>query len=264
MSDKALFYVEGLRPGSLIALDDISLSDQMQEILKGVTTSFQKPFRYRMVSKDRTGQVCTIPERCVWWVAKVEGSGDDQVWNRMLTFWIDDSKVQDKRVLERTLSGAESLPGISGAESEEMRVCRQIWDSLYQFWIVIPYATRIRFQSAENRRNPDMLLDLIRTNATLNQRQPESQEIDSVRCVIENRADFDEASRLYETLNGESGAQANKLTKHKCDKIAAFISLNRSEVTIAELQQLTQAFELDGWQTASRISLVRQDVFRSS
>lgn len=34
MSDKALFYVEGLRPGSVFALDDILLSDQMQEILK--------------------------------------------------------------------------------------------------------------------------------------------------------------------------------------------------------------------------------------
>ena len=102
MSDKALFYVEGLRPGFVIALDDISLSDQMHEILKGVTTSFQKPFRYRTVTKDRTGQVCTIPERCVWWVAKVEGSGDDQVWNRMLTVWIDDSEEQDAKVLART------------------------------------------------------------------------------------------------------------------------------------------------------------------
>jgi hypothetical protein len=78
ISDKALFYVERLRHGSVIALDEISLSDHMQEILKGLTRSFQKPFRYRTVSKDRPGQVCTIPERCVWWVAKVEGSGDDQ------------------------------------------------------------------------------------------------------------------------------------------------------------------------------------------
>ena len=157
----------------------------------------------------------------------------------MLTCWIDDSEVQDKRVLERTLCGAESLPVTSGTESEEVEVCRQIWESLSEVWVVIPYAKKIRFQSAENRRNPDMLLDLIRTNAALNQRQREVKEIRNVRCVIANQADFDEAARLYETLNGESGAQANKLTKRESDLIGAFISLNRSEVTIAELQQAT-------------------------
>ncbi|HWQ64877.1 MAG TPA: hypothetical protein VN429_10710 [Methanospirillum sp.] len=81
MSEKALFYIKNMQPGSVIALDDIALSDQMQEILKGVTTSFRRPFTYRTVNKDRVGETCVIPERCVWWVAKVDGTGDDQVWN---------------------------------------------------------------------------------------------------------------------------------------------------------------------------------------
>ena len=75
MSDKALFYIEDIRPGSVIALDDTALSEQMSEILKGVTTSFQEPFKYHTVSKDRKGQECRIPERCALWVAKVEGAG---------------------------------------------------------------------------------------------------------------------------------------------------------------------------------------------
>ncbi|MDD1728212.1 MAG: hypothetical protein LUQ50_03970 [Methanospirillum sp.] len=239
MSDKALFYMDDLSSGSVITLDDVSLSDQMQEILKGVTTSFQKPFMYRTVNKDRKAQICMIPERCVWWIAKVEGPGDDQVFNRMLTCWIDDSEEQDKRVLDRTLCSAESLPDVTGPESEEVLVCRQIWESLSPVWVVIPYATKIRFQSAENRRNPDMLLDLIRTNAALNQCQRESKEIGSVKCVIANRDDFTQAARLYATLNGETGAQANKLTKRESVLIEAFTSLDQSEVTIAELQQVT-------------------------
>ena len=93
MSNKALFYVENLQPGSVIVFDDTTLSEDMAEILKGVTTSFREPFLYRTVSKDRKGQVCTIPERCIWWVAKVEGAGDDQVFNRMLTCWIDDCRA---------------------------------------------------------------------------------------------------------------------------------------------------------------------------
>ncbi|HWQ64630.1 MAG TPA: hypothetical protein VN429_09465 [Methanospirillum sp.] len=82
MSEKALFYIKGMQPGSVITLDDVALSDQMQEILKGVTTSFRRPFIYRTVTKDRIGETCIIPERCVWWIAKVDGTGDDQVWNR--------------------------------------------------------------------------------------------------------------------------------------------------------------------------------------
>ena len=40
LSDKALFYADDLKPRAAICLDDISLSDMMQEILKGVTTGF--------------------------------------------------------------------------------------------------------------------------------------------------------------------------------------------------------------------------------
>ncbi|PWR74340.1 hypothetical protein [Methanospirillum lacunae] len=236
LSDKALFYMEDLSAGSVIALDDVSLSDQMQEVLKGVTTSFQKPFPYRTVSKDRKAETYVIPERCVWWIAKVEGPGDDQVFNRMLTCWIDDSEDQDKRVLDRTLSGAEDLPDATSPESEEVLVCRQIWESLSPVWVVIPYARKIRFQSAENRRNPDMLLDLVRTNAALNQRQRETKTIGSVTCVIADRTDFNEAARLFAMLNGETGAQANKLTKRESNLIGILSSMNQYEVTIGDLQ----------------------------
>jgi len=92
MSNKALFYLDDMQPGSVIVLDDTTLSEEVQEILKSATTSFREPIEYRTVTKERKVRVCTIPERCVWWVAKVEGSGDDQVLNRMLTCWIDGSR----------------------------------------------------------------------------------------------------------------------------------------------------------------------------
>ncbi len=239
LSDKALFYMEDLQPGTVITLDDVSLSDQMQEILKGVTTSFQKPFPYRTVNKDRRSQTCMIPERCVWWIAKVEGSGDDQVFNRMLTCWIDDSEEQDLKVLDRTLEGAAQMPGSLVQTGEEVQVCQQMWEDLAPVWVVIPYATRIRFQSVENRRNPDMLLDLIRTNAALNQRQRETTVVAGTTCVIASREDFDQAARLFVTLNGETGAQGDKLTKRESALIDAIASFGIPEVTVAQLQRVT-------------------------
>ncbi|MEI6841935.1 MAG: hypothetical protein WCK53_11750, partial [Methanomicrobiales archaeon] len=89
MSNKALFFMDDLKPGTVIVFDDKLLSEDMQEILKGATSSFKKPINYRTVSQERKAMICSIPERCIWWVAKVEGSGDDQVFNRMLTCWID-------------------------------------------------------------------------------------------------------------------------------------------------------------------------------
>ncbi|HWQ65038.1 MAG TPA: hypothetical protein VN429_11520 [Methanospirillum sp.] len=250
MSDKALFYMDDLVPGTVITLDDVSLSDQMQEILKGVTTSFQKPFPYRTVNTERKPQICTIPERCVWWLAKVEGAGDDQVFNRMLTCWIDDSEEQDQKVLDRTLAGAEEIPDLSVKTDEDVLVCRQIWNDLSHVFVVIPYARRIRFQSAENRRNPDMLLDLIRTNAALCQLQRETITSGETVCVVATVEDFNEAARLFYILNGETGSQATKLTRRESALIDTIAMFDQPEITTRDLQQAT------GWTNSSITKLL--------
>ncbi|HWQ64574.1 MAG TPA: hypothetical protein VN429_09180 [Methanospirillum sp.] len=245
VSDKALFYMENLVAGTVISLDDVSLSDQMQEILKGVTSSFQKPFPYRTVNKDRKPQTCIIPERCVWWLAKVEGVGDDQVFNRMLTCWIDDTEEQDQKVLEKTLFEAGQLPGVTPNIDEDIRICQQMWKKLNAVWVVIPYATRIRFQSAENRRNPDMLLDLIRTHAAIFQYQRERQVINDSPCIVATIEDFNEAAKLFMALNGETGSQGSKLTKREAALVSTLSLYGHHEVTIAELQRKS------GWTSSS-------------
>ena len=239
MSDKALFYIRDMKPGTVIILDDVSLSDQMQEILKGVTTSFRRPFKYRTVNKDRAGETCTIPERCVWWVAKVDGTGDDQVWNRMLTCWIDDSEDQDARVLSRMLSEAAHVQKENPGIRQEILVCQEIWRSLDPVWVVVPFAEQIRFASNMNRRNPDMLLDLVRAHAAMMQHQRERVEGGDMHQILATREDFLQASRLYLELNGKSGSQQSKLTRKESELVEAIRSRGQGEVTIAELQDAT-------------------------
>lgn len=247
ISDKALFYSQDLKPGTVIALDDVSLSEQMQEILKGVITSFLKPFKYRTVTKDRNGITCTIPERCVWWVAKVEGVGDDQIFNRMLTAWIDDSEEQDKKVLERTLREAAQIPPAVSSVREEILVIRQMWRMVEDTFVIIPYAEQIEFQSVANRRNPDMLLDLIKTNAALMQFQRERKTVDGTEYIIASMDDFKQAVRLYNALNGDTGGQITKLTRNESSLIEAIRTLNQEELTVLDIQRVT------GW-TNSAIS----------
>ncbi|AGB03477.1 hypothetical protein [Methanoregula formicica] len=241
MSNKALFYIDNLQPGTVIVLDDTSLSDDMSEILKGVTTSFRKPFMYRTVNKDRKGFVCTIPERCVWWVAKVEGSGDDQVFNRMLTCWIDDTIEQDNRVLTRILEDSEALPEHAEGERPDVQLCRAMWELLgrERLHVVIPFAKRIRFQSQTNRRNPEMLLGLVKAHTLLFSLQRERREVNGVPCIMATRADFDGAARLYSLLNGSVGGQTTKLTKMESDLINSIVTLHWVEFTIPMLQKAT-------------------------
>ena len=243
MSNKALFYMEGLQPGSVIILDDRVLSEDMAGILKGVITSFRKPFIYRTVNKDRHGQVCTIPERCVWWVAKVEGAGDDQVFNRMLTCWIDDSPEQDDRVLERVLKKDLAPPSDESEENHAVLVCRAVWDLLArrQFFVVIPFSTRIRFQAHANRRNPEMLLDLIKANALLNMMQRERYDQGRYHCLTATQEDFDEAARLYALLNGPAGGQTTKLTRRESEVLGLIAGQTWEEFTVPMLQKVTGA-----------------------
>jgi len=239
LSDKALYYTEGLKPGTAICLDDVTLSEGMQETLKGVTTSFKKPFIYRTVNKDRKGQVCTIPERCIWWVAKVEGTGDDQVWNRMLTCWIDDSAEQDEKVLARELAAAEEFPEVFTEIREEVLVSHEIWKQVVPVHVVIPYAKRIRFTSSTNRRNPGMLLDLIKSHAALFQYQRQKVRRDNVDVIIASEEDFDFASQIYQALNGESGSQSSKLTRQEAILAARIHKTGGTEFTMEELINLT-------------------------
>jgi len=241
MSNKALFYIDDLQPGSVIVFDDRALSEEMAEILKGVTTSFRKPFVYRTVNKDRRGQVCTIPERCVWWVAKVEGVGDDQVFNRMLTCWIDDSEEQDARVLARILARDLGPPGQAEEDRPGVVACRAMWEIIGQqrFYVMIPFANRIRFQAAGNRRNPEMLLDLIKANAVLNFMQRDQQRVDGIACLTATLEDFREAARLYGLLNGTAGGQESKLTRKEAELLAVIMQKEWPEFTTPMLQKAT-------------------------
>jgi len=242
MSNKALFYLDDMQPGSVIVLDDTTLSEEVQEILKSATTSFREPIEYRTVTKERKVRVCTIPERCVWWVAKVEGSGDDQVLNRMLTCWIDDSPEQDERVLFRVLAKDESVPVTTQEERREVLVCQALWEEFRsrRVFVIVPFARRIRFSNAANRRNPEMLLDLIKAHALLRclQREEATAE-DGAPCIVVTRQDFADAVRLYDHLNGTAGGQETKLTKVEASVLDVIARAGWPEFTVQQLQQVT-------------------------
>jgi hypothetical protein len=242
VSNKALYYMKDLQPRTVLMSDDTELSDGIQEILKSATSNFHEPITHTTVTKDLTSRVCTIPERCVWWIAKKEGTGDDQVMNRMLTCWIDESTEQDARVLAAKQEKEEQDPDTFTDESSELVLCREIWEVLHEqmIWVIIPYSRRIRFQRISNRRNPDMLYDLIKSHAALFFRQRRQKTgSDGTLCVYADEADFTAATEVFTLLNGTAGGQESKMTKKESDLLAIIEKADLREFTIQDLQRLT-------------------------
>ena len=242
VSNKALYYKKDLRPRTVFMSDDTELSDGIQEILKSATSNFHEPITHTTVTKDLVSRVCTIPERCVWWIAKKEGTGDDQVANRMLTCWIDESAEQDARVLEAKQKKECREPGMLADETEELLVSREIWEILHEqtLWVVIPFSERIRFNTITNRRNPDMLYDLIKSHAALFflQRRQKTGP-DGTICVYADTADFAAANEVFSLLNGTSGGQESKMTKKESDLLSVIEKAGLPEFTIPDLQRFT-------------------------
>jgi hypothetical protein len=242
MSNKALFYIPDMSPGTVIVFDDKILTDEMQEILKGATSSFREPIKYRTVSKDRKGQECSIPERCVWWVAKVEGSGDDQVFNRMLTCWIDDSKDQDVAVLNDMAEKEAAVPTELNTTRPEVLTCRAIWEiiSRERVHVVIPFSKRIDFQTKSNRRNPEMFFSMIKAYAMLRFMQREQHQVGGGSYIFATLDDFHNAAQLFGLLNSDGGGQETKLTRREADLMAVIYKRGDIEFTIPQLQQETK------------------------
>ncbi|WP_048149141.1 hypothetical protein [Methanolacinia paynteri] len=247
VSDKALYYNRDLVPETVFLFDDAHISEDVCEILKSATTNFRERIEYQTLTTDRQLRTYDIPERCVWWVAKVESIGDDQVLNRMLTVWIDDTSDQDKRVLDN-LKRSESREKITLREPVETDICRCIWAILKEetTYVSIPFAERVQFSSFANRRNPAIFFDLVKCHALLFKEQRERftpvdeddnpiENLPAIRAMVD---DFDAAARIYAAINGDSGSQETKLTKNEAAALEVICKMGWDVVTVKMLQDV--------------------------
>ncbi|SAI87041.1 hypothetical protein MBBA_0153 [Methanoculleus bourgensis] len=232
VSDRALYYDDDLRAGTVFLFDDVALSEDLQEILKSATTNFREPIEHRTLTTERKLRVCTIPARCVWWLAKVDDPGDDQVMNRMLTVWIDDSAEQDRRVLAHM----KEVEATGRDQSEDdILTARAIWEAVGEeiLTVRIPFARRIGFSTASNRRNPGMLFDLIKCHARLFYLQ---RDRDDDGAVVAREEDFWAAAKLYAALSGAAGGQETKLTRNEAAALETVAKMGVEVFTVRGLQ----------------------------
>ncbi len=243
-SDKSLYYSDDLRPRTVFFIDDKDLSESMQEVLKESTSSFQKPITHRTLSIDRKLQVCTIPQNCVWWIAKVEGTGDDQVLNRVLMVHVNNSAEQDRAVQQAAIEreSRDDPPG----EPHQVKACRAMWiqlDAAAQTPVVVSlsrFARRIIFSSARDRRNTEIFFDLIRSATLIRFFQRDREELpDGTIRVYATPDDFRTANDVFNAIQKDSGSQGAKLNPREAGLLDVLDRTGRDEFTVQELARLT-------------------------
>ena len=238
VSDKALYYNTELLPGTVFWFDDTALSEDFQEVLKNATSNFDSKIEHMTLTAERKLKVCTIPERCVWWLSKVDDAGDDQVLNRMLTVWIDDSAEQDGRVLEH-LRAAESKLKRDVSDEGDILVCREIWRILKEslVYVTVPFSERIRFLGFSNRRNPSVLFDLIKCHALLfSMQRREVDDLPGVKTIEADLSDFYAALDVYKKIEGESGGLTSNLSKNEARVLSFFETMGWDYATTRMIQ----------------------------
>jgi hypothetical protein len=244
-SDKSLFYMDNLRSQTVILLDDKDLSDSIQETLKEATTDFREPIIHRTLTNERKYIEMTIPARCLWWIAKMEGTGDEQTQNRVLMVWVDESEEQDRAVLARKLAQESRDESRPAGEPRQVAICRAMWEILQGLGLVevnlSRFAHRICFSSARNRRNTDMFADLIRSAALLRFFQRDRRTIDDETTrLYATQEDFKTAGDIFTALNGEAGSLDTKLTKRESQILDIIDRAGLTEFTFQTIVGLTQ------------------------
>ncbi|HDR73598.1 MAG TPA: hypothetical protein ENN85_06775 [Methanoculleus sp.] len=154
--------------------------------------------------------------------------------NRMLTVWIDDSREQDRAVLEH-MKTVEARATAEEDNDPDVLVCRAMWELLKEqrLHVRIPFSTRIHFSNSANRRNPGMLFDLIKCHALLHFCQRERDEHGS---LIATRQDFAYARRLFVAINGDAGGQETKQTRNEAAALGTIAKMGLEVFTVKQLQ----------------------------
>ncbi len=255
MSNKALYYSDDINPGTVLLLDDIALSEELQEVLKESTSKYTERIRMRAVNKDRKVQHFSIPERCAWWLANVSALYGDQVLNRMLIAWVDDSEEQDREVFRRKAENEEREGDEPVEDRFELRVCREMWRVLRGQGLVyvrIPFARRIRMASVRNRRNPDFLYDLVRSCALVNLFSRERRTLrDGRLSIMATEEDFSQAAALFAELHATGGSLTSKFDRNEQLVLSLASHYRAEQFTVQDVQGWT------GWnyQKSRRILL---------
>lgn len=238
LSDKALFY-KPILPKTVIIMDDQELSEDMQEAIKNSTTDWNTPYFYYTV-KNQGAETLKLPVRAVYWVVKVNLNGDEQILDRQLLFFVDESQEQMKRIQTKIKEGFLPPKEESLSEKEKVditsSISRLIWDNVPDNVLVhIPYAKDINIGAGIDPRNTKIFFALIQAIALM--RAPVRQRAWD-GGILASVEDFREAARIMNPLLGnKGGSQTLKLSSPALVILDWLLTQESGTYTYAEIRE---------------------------
>ncbi len=208
LSDKSLYY-HPIKDRSVLILDDQEMSPDFQELFKTATSDWDHPGEYKTVAKN-AGLTLTLPRRCVFWVCKVDLNGDDQVLDRQLLFWTDESEEQRKSVHTAIMNRAQR-PRMKDGEDTQFAIGRALWSLVEPKVVSVPFADQVRCDPMMDSRNLKLMFCLVEAHALLH--APVRRTMISGDLTAD-KADFYAVMEILEPLfANQKGSQHDKLSK---------------------------------------------------
>ena len=215
-SNMALFYSPDLNSKKVIAMDDQLLAEDFSEILKNSTSNWDVPYKHHTVVNQK-GKTLLLPPRLVYWLIKAsELGGDEQVMDRVIHTFCEDTLEQRTRVLKKIAADAALVMDNTYDDLERRIIMSHlIWDVLPKNVTVgIPYALDILFNPITTPyRLHVMMFDLVRCFAYMRSNR---RRVDEKGAIVANISDFYAALGVLNPLiKGKGGNQSLKLGKNE-------------------------------------------------
>ena len=214
-SNMALFYSPDLTSKKVIIMDDQSLAEEFSEILKNSTSDWDVPYVHHTVVNQK-GRTLLLPPRLVYWLIKAsELGGDEQVMDRVIHTFCEDTLEQRTRVLKNINAQAEDIEENTDDIDRKINIIHELWSILPQsVRVSIPYARDILFNPATTpSRLHVMMYDLVRCFAYM---RCNRRRRDEDGAIVANISDFYGALGVLNPLiKGKGGNQSLKLGKNE-------------------------------------------------
>lgn len=219
-SDKAMYYDNSLRPGTVIVQDDQTLSEERQNIYKNLKPN--EPLIHKTVKNQEYLQN-EIPENCPTWTIKVETQGDEQIMDRQLNLWCDDETPQYQQARRNIQNEVWGETGNTINEYLiDSKTCKALWELVKPGYVEIPYRNNI-LGNMDQPRIYNLLCQMICASALLH---APCRERNPAGRIIATRTDFNIAANLMNgLLSNTKGSQLLGLSKNQIKIINTFEEL---------------------------------------
>lgn len=227
MSDKALLY-NPIPERSVIVLDDEKMSETLQGVMKQATSSWDKPAQYMTVI-NQEGTTLTIPPRLTWWIVQADKQGDEQVLDRQLVLWADESEEQHKAIV--AAMDREAQTGY--IQNKNYGTSIALWSWVKPCTVLIPFTDHIGGKDAIDPRNINLFYSLIRAHAIIHAPKRDKDEKDQ---ILASKEDFIVIANLMNPLfKGEKGSQELKLAKAEQIVLDALMEMDSRRVSVKDI-----------------------------